>query len=211
MPLNIPSFKDPQARKVYLLVGAAAAGAVVYMWWRSRSTTTAAVTTSGVDSGSVTDAEGGGLAAGGNVQYGGANIGSTDQAPTTNSAWSQYAVDLMTQQGWDGITVASALGKYLGDQGLTDAEIDVVRSALALAGLPPEGTHTIRHVVGTEPEQPAPAATHGPRYRVKAGDNWDTIAAAYGVTTQQLLDANPTDPSRGHPLAIGDYIWLPAL
>jgi len=141
MPLNIPSWKDPKAKKVYMLAGAAAAGFVAYRWWQSRSTPVTSVDST-MDTGSVTDAAGGGTAEG-NVQYGGANIGS--DVPLTNADWTNRAVQLLVDQGWDGKTVQVALGKYLNRQDLTDAEVEIVQAAIAVAGFPPVGTYTILH------------------------------------------------------------------
>lgn len=149
MPLNLPSWKDPKARQVYLLAGAVAVGFVSYRWWVAR-TSTVEVVSGEMDTSSVTDAAGGGTF-GGNVQYGGANINSNDIAPTTDAEWTQYAVELMTTQGYDGATVLAALGKYLGNQSMTESEITIVRAALAVAGSPPGGSHAITQIADDTP------------------------------------------------------------
>lgn len=150
MALNLPSWKDPKARKVYLMVGAAAAGFVGYRWWQARNTSAGRPVDSTLGTGSVVEGGGGGLAPGGNVQYGGADIGG-EGPPATNADWANLAVQLLVNQGWDGATVQVALGKYLNRQALTDAEVNIVQAAIAVAGSPPVGTFTILDG-GTDPD-----------------------------------------------------------
>ena len=57
--------------------------------------------------------------------------------------------------------------------------------------------------VGTE----APA---GPTYVVKAGDALSTIGDAYGVTAQQIADANDWSDGIDHVIQPGQTIRLPA-
>lgn len=57
--------------------------------------------------------------------------------PTTNAQWAQQASAYLVQQGFDAITVATALGKYFSNQNLTDNQLSVVQAALAAEGNPP--------------------------------------------------------------------------
>lgn len=144
MPIDIPSWKDPKARKVYIVLGSAAGGFVIYRWWQNRNAAT--VTDSTLDTGSVTDAAGGGAPAEGNVQYGGADITTYgDQTPTTNDAWARYATELMVANGWEPTTVQAALGKFLTRTALTTTEETIVRAAIGIAGTPPVGAFEIIH------------------------------------------------------------------
>jgi hypothetical protein len=58
---------------------------------------------------------------------------------STNAAWTNKAVELLTQQGYDGATVAGALGDFLARRGLTPTEATIARAAVAMTGQPPVG------------------------------------------------------------------------
>lgn len=139
--MDIPKWSDPKARRVYLVVGGAAAGYVVYRWWQSQSGTT--VIDDQVGSGSVIEGGGGGVPASGNVQYGGADVSQYPASISTDAQWVQAATQLLVDQAWDGQLVQAALGRFLTDQLLTSEQERIVRAALAAAGPPPGGTHTI--------------------------------------------------------------------
>lgn len=142
MALNLPPLREN--RKLYGGIAAAAAGYVVWRWWAARQTTYPASADTTMD-GTVTDVPGGSYGPG-NVQYGGADItGDTGTTPTTNAEWTNAAAQLLVNAGWDGMTVQVALGKYLTAQALTSQEEQIVRSAIAVAGSPPVGTHSIIH------------------------------------------------------------------
>lgn len=65
-------------------------------------------------------------------------------APTTNAAWSQLAIAQLNQgDKWSYADITSALGNYLGAQPLSTEQQTIVRAAIAVAGYPPVGTHSI--------------------------------------------------------------------
>jgi hypothetical protein len=56
---------------------------------------------------------------------------------TSNAAWSQYAISVLTTQNYDGATLANELGAYLNGAAVTAAQRDDINAAIAVAGLPP--------------------------------------------------------------------------
>lgn len=63
---------------------------------------------------------------------------------TTNDAWSRFATAQL-QQGdkWSYSDITSALGKYLENKPLSTSAQEIVQAAIAVAGYPPVGSHTI--------------------------------------------------------------------
>jgi hypothetical protein len=63
---------------------------------------------------------------------------------TTNAQWSQYATAQL-QQGdrWPYNDIVTALGNYLDSRPLSSLHQDIVRAAIAVAGMPPVGYHSI--------------------------------------------------------------------
>lgn len=63
---------------------------------------------------------------------------------TTNSQWSQYAIEqLSLGDRWTNSDIAAAVGNYLTGQPLSDEQQVIVRAAIAVAGYPPIGSHSI--------------------------------------------------------------------
>lgn len=56
-----------------------------------------------------------------------------------NAEWTAAALERLTNQGYDGATVAAALGEFLAKRSLDPSEASIARAALALAGQPPVG------------------------------------------------------------------------
>lgn len=56
---------------------------------------------------------------------------------TSNAAWSQYAISVLTTQGYDGATLANELGAYLGGAAVTAAQQADINAAIGVAGYPP--------------------------------------------------------------------------
>ncbi|MFJ6530885.1 fibronectin type III domain-containing protein [Streptomyces longwoodensis] len=131
-------------KKAYIYVPAAAAAAYVgWRWYRSGkdsaeapagsdgmysspdlsdyglSTTGGAAPVTGNQGSVVTDGSGGAL--------------------TTNDAWTDKAVEKLTNQGYDGQAVLAALGEFLARRSLDPSEARIARAALAAAGQPPVG------------------------------------------------------------------------
>jgi hypothetical protein len=57
----------------------------------------------------------------------------------SNATWSANAIAALTGEGFDPVTVTTAIGLYLAGQPLTQDEYDIVTGALALEGQPPNG------------------------------------------------------------------------
>lgn len=55
-----------------------------------------------------------------------------DRDPTTADEWTQEAIERMTAVGYDAQAVATAIGKWLGRQGLTPTEQEMIRTVKAL-------------------------------------------------------------------------------
>jgi len=64
---------------------------------------------------------------------------------TTNSQWTQYALAQLSQASdrWSYGDVSEALGAYLANRPLTQAQQQIVQAAIAVAGPAPEGSHVI--------------------------------------------------------------------
>jgi hypothetical protein len=81
----------------------------------------------------------------------------TNGAITTNAQWSQQAVELLSEAGYDATTVYAALGAFLAGQSLTPDQATIARAALAAAGQPPVGgPFTVREQAATQTNLPAP-------------------------------------------------------
>jgi hypothetical protein len=87
------------------------------------------------------------------IGLGGQGVQSTGVlAPPTNAAWAQQASALMTQHGWDELTVDAAIGKYLAGLALTSDQYNIITTVIGLEGLPPNPP-VAPHVVGPPPGQ----------------------------------------------------------
>jgi len=125
----------------------------------------------------------------------------------TNTDWTRAVTDKLALLNYDTAHVGAVIGKYLGGLGLTADEADLIRTAWAYAGKPPEGPATIRTVGdGTHPgvgPLPAPAVTAtrvGPSlvtltwpgvpgataYRVREGDATHALVASTQYTIRGL-------------------------
>jgi len=140
---------------------AAVGGTLVvgFLWWRHRQNLAAsAAEVPAVDTSAVADTGSGyGYQQGTNDTYGGA-AGSQGyytggqsyvSTPSTNAEWALAAMNNVTNVGFDPIMASVAIGKYLGRKSLIPAEADLIRTAIAMTGLPPIGTYQI--IEGTAP------------------------------------------------------------
>jgi hypothetical protein len=72
--------------------------------------------------------------------YGSYGSGISEVAPTqvtTNAEWTQAALTQLTQQGYTGTSVLSALGQYTTGQTVSTANQPIVAAAIAVEGYPP--------------------------------------------------------------------------
>lgn len=65
--------------------------------------------------------------------------GTNPNAVDSNSEWTQKAVELLGNAGYDGAVVYAALGEFLARRSLDSSEATIARAALAAAGQPPVG------------------------------------------------------------------------
>jgi len=135
---------NPKNRPWIIGAGALTAGVLGYAWWtRGQSEAAAAQSALAQIPGPVeepTDTPGFDIIG-----------GTTTAQPATNAEWTQLAVERLVNQGYEGLAVYSALGKFLGRQPLTTAEADIVRAALAAAGQPPVTGGSPFSVIGITP------------------------------------------------------------
>lgn len=71
---------------------------------------------------------------------GGGSVGDqvTNGPPfTSNAAWSQYAVSILEQSGYDPGELSNTLGLYLAGQPVTPSQQSEINAAVAVAGYPP--------------------------------------------------------------------------
>lgn len=150
--VNVP--KIGKVKKTWFWAAVVAAGGFVAWKWYGASQAT--------DSGDVeytTDYVGdtlptggaGAAGGGGNTQYAGSTTdGTSADVIDTNSEWTNRAVELLSNAGYDPATVYSALGDYLAQAPLTASEQTIVRAALGAVGNPPTGgPYVIKEQVGT--------------------------------------------------------------
>lgn len=113
----------------------------------------------------------------GNTQTDGTN----PHVINTNADWTNRAVELLTNQGFDGQTVSLALGEFLARRSLDKTEASIARAALAAAGQPPVGgPYSVIEAATTAPaELKAPTglkATANTSTSVTLA--WDAVAGA---------------------------------
>lgn len=179
-------------KKVTLLaIAVPAAGYVAWRWWQSSAAYGGAAEDVQVDpgfedggtlpsvDGAIRDDNGYGLPGG----SGGGSSPTTDDfgfTGTTNDQWTQYAAIQLTQADrWSYQTIVTALGQYLARRPLSDAQVDIVQAAIAVAGYPPQGSYTVIRAGGNVPITVAPSglravATGSGTVRL----SWSAVAGA---------------------------------
>lgn len=58
-------------------------------------------------------------------------------AATTNAQWDQAAIQQMSGDGWDAMTVAGALGAYLNGREVNASQVNIIDAAIGIEGYPP--------------------------------------------------------------------------
>ena len=145
--VNVP--KIGKVKKVYVWGAIGVVGAyVAWRWYSAGAAGSGETEDATADVGDGVATGGAGAAGGsGNVQYAGSTT-DTD-AIDTNAEWTQKAVELLSNAGYNATTVYAALGDYLSGAPLTATEQTIVRAALAAVGAPPVGgPYVIREQVG---------------------------------------------------------------
>lgn len=137
--------------------------------------------------------------------------------PQTNAEWYDLVISKAQSIGVDAAAMGTAIGKYLGRQPLTKAEIELVRMAIASSGNPPEGgPYNIIEVASggitppvippvtpvgpiTVPPVPAPLSPPGQPQRFQAAGGrgdvylaWDPVpgATSYEIWRQDTPPMN---------------------
>lgn len=136
--------------------------------------------------------------------------------PTTNAEWAQQAEAYLTQTGYDSVTVAVAIGKFLFGGGLTSDQFQIVQAAVAFEGYPPVSVPPPHMVPPTGQTNP-PVTPSGGTFIVPGKLNQHvslrTVAAsllprganANAIQTElkRLVAANPA--LRGHTTTLGGH------
>lgn len=128
---------------------------------------------------------------------------------TSDSAWSQAAQAGLTSIGYDGTTVAEALGAYLTGTPVTPAQIKIINAAIAEYGQPPVGTFQI---IPIPPQTPSPNTVKVPNViGMKFGAARTTLTNAGlkahanpGWTVNKIVETQ--SPSAGSSVASGSTI-----
>lgn len=140
--VNLPVAGKIKKRYVAIPAGVALAY-VTYRWYQTRQDSADAAPAA--DDGIYTTPDqseyGQSTSGGSGVVVGNNGNQTTDgtEGMSTNDAWTRKAVENLTNQGYDGATVAAALGDFLARRALTSAEASIARAAVAMTGQPPVG------------------------------------------------------------------------
>lgn len=216
--VDLPVIGEVESRWLWI-GGAAVAGIVGYAWWaRSRGGPIGADVT--VDPATGAGEEGGGRPL---SPPPGGTVDLTEGTISTNEQWANRAVERLSEVGYEPGFVATAVGKYLARQPLNPDEVDVVRTAWALIGRPPQSAPPITETPEPEPDpepepepDPEPSGGGGVKKaptKKKAtkkyvtvvkftlpNPRWNStlsgIAARKGTTVSRLMQLNPSIKDR---------------
>lgn len=155
-----------KVKKRYILIPAGIAGVyVAYRWYQaSRGEEEPAPGADGLySSGDLSEY---GLSTTGGPTNVSGNTGSTvtdgtnPNAIDDNAEWTQRAVELLGNAGYDSAVVYAALGEFLARQSLDKTEATIARAALAAAGQPPvNGPYSVIEAAAATPEATLKAPT----------------------------------------------------
>jgi hypothetical protein len=132
-------------KKVYIYVPAGLAAVYVGWRWYQAKQDAAAAPEQSDGTYTTADVSDYGLSTTGGATNVTGNTGSTETDATnpnsidTNAEWTQKAVELLGNAGYDSATVYAALGEFLARRALDKSEASIARAALAAAGQPPVG------------------------------------------------------------------------
>jgi hypothetical protein len=134
--------------KAWIVGGVLAVGVGIYVYMKHKQAAAAVPATAGYGSGygyGVSPIYGygqGGTGLGfpysGGMYGGGGYGGGPVPAPTTNAQWAAAVESSLSAQGYDSLTVAAALGKYLTGQTCTADQASIIQAAIAFQGYPPQ-------------------------------------------------------------------------
>lgn len=194
--VTVPGVGPVDAKYVYA-GGALVVGIVGYSYWRRSAGSGSAevVETLPDDAGTGDVADGWGNTPGQSGNSNGSWVPDGDRDPATAAEWTNLAVERMTNIGYDGQAVASAIGMWLGRQNLTQDQADMIRVVKALMpavpGYNPEPPITVGLPQtpgtggGTNPppassKLPAPWLHHVIPSRTSAVMQWNVVPGAKG-------------------------------
>jgi hypothetical protein len=177
-----------KVKKKLLLIPAGLAVAYVgFRWYQARQDAAAAPDqSSGLYS--TTDLTDTGLATTGGESTVTGNTGNTSTDATnpnaidTNAEWTQRAVELLGNAGYDSATVYAALGEFLARRSLDKTEATIARAALAAAGQPPTGgPYSVLEQAGTDTgtlAAPTNLRAYNKPTDTVIGLQWDSVPGA---------------------------------
>jgi hypothetical protein len=147
--LTIPAI-GPVDKRVVVGIGSAAVAYVGYQYYKSRGATSSdgsTATDPGFADGGVLPTVSGATnpdnsyGSGGTVPPTTSDYGFTGH---TNSEWTQYATTQLQQsETWSYTDIVTALGNFISNKPVSTLQQQIVQAAIAIAGYPPEGSHSI--------------------------------------------------------------------
>lgn len=164
--VKVPGVGEQNKKVVQVVVGAAAVF-VAWRWYAARKASAAAATAAAGPSPLPVDTSNTGAAQGG-VGYQnpggplGGGTGSSATGLSTNAAWTQKVEGDLANLGFDAQAVSLALGLYLSGQPLTLDQQNIVRTAWAYEGKPPESTNLAIIPAQNNPSPPPPPPPPAP-------------------------------------------------
>ncbi len=178
--LKIPGIGPVKSQYVWA-AGALVVGIVGYAYYKNSQSSEDYIGASEDDYGA-TDYDSPLGSSGGNSTV---DVDNTAGLITTNSQWTQAAIDYLTTAGFDATSASIALGKYLARKPLSQTEIDAVVAARGGVGDPPVGgPYPITEGLPATPSTgtlPAPRNVWAPKIdRTWFDLRWDAVPGATG-------------------------------
>ncbi len=162
--IEVPAIGRVDRKYLYGAI-ALVVGIVGYAWWnRSRAEATTVVDPA---TGSEDPATGGAYV---NPRPVTSTVDQTGDVIDTNAEWTQAVTARLSTMFYDSQFIATTLGRYLGRQPLTADEADLIRTAWAFEGKPPDGpdSFTLSNTGG----QPTPTVKPYTVYWLSGKTRW---------------------------------------
>jgi hypothetical protein len=112
----------------------------------------------------------------------------------TNDEWVSAALERLANAGYDTLFALTTLGKYLARRPLTEAEANLVQSALGVAGTPPQGGPypiTREGASGPTTAFAAPTVRARQTSRVSVTISWTPVPDATGYQVRRIRGGTP--------------------
>lgn len=204
--IDIPKI-GPVKKPVVIAVGVGAVGMVGFAYYRKRSAAAATPDTTDpnspdyVDPGTIPAVSG---AVDPNGLYGSGSGTTPDTSSygftgTTNSQWTQYSVTQLQQStSWSYDDIVTALGNFIANKPLSTKQQSIVQAAIAVAGYPPVGSHTVIPGGDTAITVAPTGLTVTATTTTEASLSWNAVAGAAGYrlfrsgVTEAVGEANGT-------------------